>query len=412
MTEPARLRRATRMVALQVALVLGGLLMLVGVVLYAVDLRFQHQQIDGQLAQVAARVDDTDDPPPGMAIGIVDQGTGRVVVSDRAPEPTADSTHGPIGYRDLRAGDVDYRVLVTERPGRRIAVLVDQRPWQAGRQRLLEALLVAELTGGVAAVGAAVLLSRRAIRPLTEALALQHRFIADASHELRAPLTVLHTRAQLLARRAEREQLPGPWREQLDGLVTDTRALSGIIDDLLLTAAADHHPDRVESVDLAALCREVAGSFEAHAQTLGVAVGVETVAAGAEATIDGVRPALRRAMFALVDNALQHEQSGGSVSIRLARTRSDVLVTISDTGAGLEPRDAGRLFERFAHGDGHTAGVRPHGIGLALVQAVVEAHRGHITVDGAPGHGAEFTLVLPARTDVREFSKNSDLGSR
>lgn len=111
--------------------------------------------------------------------------------------------------------------------------------------------------------------------------------------------------------------------------------------------------------------------------------------------VDGVRPALRRAVFALVDNALNHETAGGTVTLSVDRSGSEARVTVSDTGAGLEPRNAEQLFRRFAHGDGHSAGVRAHGIGLALVREVVEAHDGYITVGGALGRGATFTVHLP-----------------
>ncbi len=391
--EPAQLRRAARGAALQAALVLAAVLLLIGIVLLVVDTRIRNRQLDTELAQVAAQVDDIDDPPPGMALGLADRG-GHVTVSAHAPAPTAELATGPTGYTTVTSAGVDYRALVVERSGRRIAVLADKRPWQRSEQRVLQALLFTELAGLATATAAAILLSRRAIRPMAAALTMQREFVADASHELRAPLTVLHTRTQLLARRAAREQLPAEWRDQLDGLVTDTRALADIVDDLLLAAAADHEPDRTEPVDLAALCREVADSVTPYASSRGIEVRIEQPRS--RPIVDGVRPALRRAIFALVDNALRHEKHGGTVTIRVTVDTAEVAVTVSDTGTGLDPHDAEHFFRRFAHGDGHSAGTRSHGIGLALVRAVVEAHHGHIIVTGTPGHGAAFTIELPA----------------
>jgi signal transduction histidine kinase len=394
------LRRTARVATVQSALALGSVLLLVGVVLLSVDLRSQQHRVDAELAQVAARVDDVEDPPPGMAIAIRDR-NGLVTVSDHAPVPTAAALTGGTGYRTVHVRDVEYRALVADRSGRRIAVLVDLRPWQDIQRRLVMGLVIAEVAGLVAAAGAAVLLSRRAIRPLADALALQRRFVADASHELRAPLTVLHTRAQLLARRAERGEIDPALSMQLRGVVSDTRALADIVDDLLLAAAAQHEPGRIERVDLAQLCGEVRDSVADHAAAREIAVEMTVDPSAHEPIVDGARPALRRAIFALVDNALSHERPSGTVTLRITRTARVVEVTVSDTGAGLDPRDAGRLFRRFAHGDGHSAGTRAYGIGLALVREVVEAHRGRVTVEGAPGEGAAFTLHLPAAGDGR-----------
>ncbi|MCX4092483.1 sensor histidine kinase [Nocardia sp. alder85J] len=396
--EPASLRRTARGAAVRAALVLAAVLLVAGAVLLVVETRTGNQQMDTQLAQVAAQVDDADDPPPGMAIGIVRVGRDSSV-SDNAPAPTATLLAGPVGYSSVRSGGIEYRALVVERADRRVVVLVDTRPWEQRRHHVLVALLVTELAGLAAAAGAAVSLSRRAIRPMLEALAVQRDFVADASHELRAPLTVLHTRTQLLARRAAREHLEPAWRDQLDGLVADTRALADIVDDLLLAAAAEHRIDRREPVDLTVLCREVVDSVAAHAATLGISVELVAGDCSGAAIADGIRPALRRAVLALIDNALHHEKPGGTITVLVARGGGEVTVTVRDTGAGLDPGDAARLFQRFAHGDGHSTGTRPHGIGLALVRAVVEAHRGRITVDGAPGRGACFVLALPAARD-------------
>ncbi|MFI6996253.1 sensor histidine kinase [Nocardia sp. NPDC050175] len=390
-TERTVLRRTARAAAVQSALTLAAVLVLVGVVLYSADAHAQSRQIDDQLSQVAATVDDVDDPPPGMAIAIGEP-DGRISVSPHAPAPTASAATEPTGYRNAHAGGVDYRVLVVDQPDKKIAVLLDLTPWQEGRQRLLLALLAAECAGLAAAAGVAVALSRRAIQPLAEALALQRHFVADASHELRAPLTVLHTRAQMLARRTD---LDAALRTQLRGLVADTRALTDVVDDLLLTASARHEPSRRERIDLIQLCQEVRESVVTEANSRDIAVDVIADPASGSVVVNGIRPALRRAVFALVDNALNHEKRGGTITLSVTRTEAEARVVVADTGSGLDPLIAEQLFRRFAHGDGHSAGSRAHGIGLALVREVVEAHDGYISVDGALGRGATFTIHLP-----------------
>lgn len=242
-----------------------------------------------------------------------------------------------------------------------------------------------------------MMLSRRAIRLLAMALDLQRRFVADASHELRAPLTLLHTRAQILARMAGKQELDKDVCRGLEGLVADTRALGDVVDDLLLAASleAGNAPGQRKPVDLLALAEEVRAAAAARAQSLGIALAIDDSAASG-AVMSGSTSALRRALIALVDNALRYEKPGGRVVIRPMRTAATAEIAVIDTGAGLDPHTASELFNRFAHGDGHNAEGRHYGLGLALVREIVHDHDGHITVTGEPGRGATFTLSFPA----------------
>jgi len=394
--DEALLRRTGRLAALQSALALGVVLLLVGTVAYFLDVHAQAQEISGQLSAVIASTDDVTDAPPGMALAIREP-SGAVAVSDRAPAATARLLSGQPGFSNVRSHDVEYRGLVADRDGRRIAALLDITPWETGRQRLLLALVIAEIAGVAAAAAVVVMLSRRSIRPLGAALALQRRFVADASHELRAPLTVLHTRAQLLARRAEKHDVDPELRAQLNGLVTDTRALGDVVEDLLLSASLDSDAGGREPVDLRVLCQHVRDSVAAHAESLHLRLDLASDDAG-DLTVTGSSAALRRALLALLDNAIAHESPGGQVTLRVTRGADTVSVAVADTGVGLDVHTVQHLFTRFAHGDGHTAGVRHYGIGLALVKEIVDAHHGEIVVDGAPERGATFTLHLPARS--------------
>lgn len=390
------LRRTGRVAALQAALALGVVLLLVGSVAYFLDVHAQGQEIAGQLSTVAASTDDVTDPPPGMALAM-QAPSGAVTASNRVPAITTGLLDGQPGFSDVRSQGVEYRALVVDRGGRRVAALLDITPWENGRKRLLLALAIAEVAGVAGAAAAVVMLSRRSIRPLGRALSLQRRFVADASHELRAPLTVLHTRAQLLARRAENRGSDPELREQLNGLVADTRALGDVVEDLLLSASLESGAWGREPVDLRVLSQQVRDSAADHADSLHLRLDL-VFDDTHDLTVTGSTTALRRALLALLDNALAHEGPGGHVTLRLDRTADTVSVAVADTGVGLDSHSVQHLFTRFAHGDGHTAGVRHYGIGLALVREIIDAHRGEITVDGAPGHGATFTVHLPART--------------
>jgi len=170
-----------------------------------------------------------------------------------------------------------------------------------------------------------------------------------------------------------------------------------VVEDLLLSASLESAAGGREPVDLRVLCQQVRDSVAAHAESLHLRLDCETDHAG-DLTVTGSATALRRALLALVDNAIDHESPGGQVTLRVTRGADTVSVAVADTGVGLDVHTVQHLFTRFAHGDGHTAGVRHYGIGLALVREIVEAHHGDIVVEGAPERGATFTLHLPARS--------------
>ncbi len=385
------LRRAGRVAALQASVALAVVLFVVGLVVFVVDTRAQSRQIDATLRSVVETTEDVDDPPPGTTLALRTP-AGTTEVSAGAPPQAAALLNEPSGFSTVDDGDRHYRVFVSDTVHGRAAALLDLEPFEAGRDRLLSALVLAEIAGMAASALVIVLLSRSSIRPLTLALSLQRRFVADASHELRAPLTVLHTRAQLLARRADRLE-PAEVTRQLDGIVDDTRALSELVEDLLLSAALETGPDTREPVDLVALCEQVRDSVEAHAESVGVTVDVERDSESLLVT--GARPALRRAVHGLVDNAVTHVRPGGRVTVRVDHDDEDARIAVTDTGVGIAPQQLPRLFTRFAHGPDQPAGGRRYGIGLALVREITRAHAGDVLVESTEGVGTTFTIVLP-----------------
>ncbi|MET8089808.1 HAMP domain-containing sensor histidine kinase [Micromonospora sp. NPDC005220] len=394
--DEAQLNRSRRRSVAQTAAAIGVVVLLVGAVMFVLSSRQESRVLDAELGQVLTMAEDVDDPPPGQFLARSASGTDAVEVTRSAsPELVGvleDALRRQPTRYDTDAGD-DHavRVQVDHRAdGSRWAVAADLAPLRQRQEQLGVALLVAELAGLAGALAAGALLARRAVAPLATALTLQRRFVADASHELRTPLTVLHTRAQLLVRRA-RTQPPEQLTDQLEQLVADTRALGEVVEDLLVAAAAEHQPPPDTVVDLAEVAREVVASMSAYARERDVELRVEATEA---ALVRGGRTALRRAVTALVDNAVGHVAVGGHVTVTVRHRDGQIAADVTDDGVGLDPAEADRLLGRFAHGTGGTG--RRFGLGLALVQQVAQAHRGSLEVGGAPGRGATFTLLLPA----------------
>jgi two-component system OmpR family sensor kinase len=265
-----------------------------------------------------------------------------------------------------------------------------------------DALLIAGAIGIVIAGAVGYFSAKRAVRPLGDALALQRRFVADAGHELRTPLTVLHTRAQLLARRLPPDD---PARAVAEELLGDSRLLGEIIDELLVSAQLSADPDRATIVDTREVIADALTTMRVLAEQSRVELVHDAAGGGVAVTVLGSRSALRRALVGLVDNAISHLAPGGTVWVSSRLDAGWVQITVTDDGRGLQENDAERLTERFARGreaQPAAAGVRPignqrYGLGLALVREIVVSHGGTFSLKNRPNSaGAVATIRIPS----------------
>ncbi|WP_434612106.1 sensor histidine kinase [Arthrobacter sp. A5] len=258
-------------------------------------------------------------------------------------------------------------------------------------------MTIAAVVSAVLAAALSVLMARRAMRAMAESLALQRRFVADASHELRTPLTLISTRAQLLHRKLDSD---GTKLSQNDvtaavaKLVEDSRRLTGILDDLLLSADP-RETVTYTVVNLVSLAREAVSQAEPEAQQRAIRV---TRSGSAEAvSVRGSDVALQRVFTALLANALDHAET--SVEVAVARQGRDAVIRVLDDGPGFDSETSARVFERFASArpvPSDPGMARHYGLGLALVAEIVARHNGTIAVErAARGGGASVNVTLP-----------------
>ncbi|MEV0621144.1 HAMP domain-containing sensor histidine kinase [Nonomuraea sp. NPDC050404] len=386
------LGRARRRITVQVAGAISVVLALVGVLVWCSMVHGQGTAAARDLASAAQR-SPVDYPPPCVWLyELRADGTLRGSPGAPAALPVRAAlglvaATGRAETSQVTVAGREYLVYTSRRGGVTVQAAMDLRYQVAERQRLLRTLLGSEVAGLLAALLVGQVVSRRAIAPLGEALTRQRRFAADVSHELRTPLTRLHTRAQLLSRRMRGGTDPILLIDEVDQLVTGTRQLGEVVEDLLRSAQFKQLRRPFGPVDLAVLAAELAVAEDARAGAQGVSIEVRCDGPG-DHVVRGVESALRRVISALLDNALGHTRAGGHIWVTLAGEPGAVRLTVRDDGVGLDPGDAERLFTRF-EGAGY-------GLGLALVREVVDGHNGTITADGVPGAGATFTVRLPA----------------
>jgi two-component system, OmpR family, sensor kinase len=217
-------------------------------------------------------------------------------------------------------------------------------------------------------IGALTGVLNRMLASLDRARSNERRFLADASHELRTPVTALRGNVEYAIRH-------GANPEVLADLRHDADRLARLVDDLLALERAAVSAD-LGPVPLEELARTVAGERER------VVIGQLE-----PARVTGDADALARSLSNLIDNALVHGPPDGEVTLALRRTDGRALVTVSDEGPG--PSDPERAFERFWRAP-EAAGRPGSGLGLSIVQAIVERHGGRVIVEGST-----FTLELP-----------------
>ncbi len=392
--EWAAVRRARLRIAVITGVIITLLITVAGGVSHTVMVGAQNDQVWRELRYGAA-YGDLSSPPvctwlyaPG-ATPLANAPAGFPV---RADVDRVLRTHEPV-ERTVRRNHTQYLVRTQLRAGGKpVQAVFDMRFQLADRDHLWTALGVAELVGLLAAAVTGAVLGRRAVAPLAEALARQRRFVTDASHELRTPLTLVYTRAQVLVRQADAEELPGPHREGLVRLVGSVGRLGDVLDDLLLSASLATGPARRSEhrpVDLVELARSVVAEESDRAREGRLTVVVESPPP--PLSVDGVESALRRAVGELLSNAITHTPAGGRIEVSVTRSGGSVGLSVSDTGPGFDLAGAERLFQRFHRaGDGGR-----YGLGLALLREVVTHHGGTVAAEGRPGSGARFTITFP-----------------
>ena len=217
------------------------------------------------------------------------------------------------------------------------------------------------------------------------------RFIADASHELRTPVTALKNFNELLqgaaaddpAARAEFLAESQAQLDRLEWITHNLLDLSRLEAGLIALDVTQH--------DAEELIRTAAGAFKSLAHEKNVTLSAREPSSPLAVHCDRAR--IELALSNLLDNALKFTPAGGHVETGVEQTAQNVRLWVQDSGPGIALADRERIFERFYRGrDSHVEGI---GLGLAIVRSIVQAHGGHVTVEGEPGAGSRFVIELP-----------------
>ena len=253
-------------------------------------------------------------------------------------------------------------------------------------------ILVPVGLGGLLLAGVGGLyMSRRAMQPARDALDRQRTFVADASHELKTPLSLVKINAEVM----QRDPTNPENGEVIDDQLSEIDRMDALLSDLLVLARLDAGRLDVEEkpFDLSVVAAETADRFLTRGAAEGVRLEVEVPD---RLSVRGDPGSTSQILAALLDNAIRYTPKGGDITVRARQVDDGAEVSVEDTGPGIPPEHLPRIFDRFYRAEAaRTRAGGGTGLGLSIASALASAQNGDLTAENAPNGGAAFRLKLP-----------------
>ena len=321
------------------------------------------------------------------------------VTSMPAALPLRTAEDGRDDIRTLSSQNGKTRVLtepiwIGEEDSAHIAVIVQTGRSEAeliaalNKLRLIMALIAAGVVA--VAVGGGLLLVRQVMVPVRRSLAQQQAFVANAAHELRTPLSVIQTAAELALMR---ERTAAEYRAALEQIGASVVQTNTMVNDLLTLARIDagRQPLNRTTMNVGELADAVAADAASAFPDHPISTDID-----GDAAIEGDPRLLQRLLVNLTENACHYTPAATPVAITVRPEREWLAVRVRDEGPGIEPDELAHLFDRFYRGKrGQESAHHGAGLGLSLVQQIAEAHSGRVGIASFVGVGTTVTVLLP-----------------
>lgn len=231
-----------------------------------------------------------------------------------------------------------------------------------------------------------------AARPLEEAMKREKQFVADASHDLKTPLTVILANTEIL--RQDPEATVAEQQKWIDSTADAAENMQGMIQEMLTLSRVEdsEEPLVMEEVDFSAVAERSALQLESVAYENGICMDTRIC--------EGVRivaneACLQRISECLIGNAIKYEPEGGSVTVTLALREHEAVLSVSNPGSDITPEELPHIFERFYRSDKTRSTTGGHGLGLAIAKRMTERMGGSILAESGPGAGTRFSVSFP-----------------
>ncbi|HMG71103.1 MAG TPA: HAMP domain-containing sensor histidine kinase [Gemmatimonadaceae bacterium] len=239
--------------------------------------------------------------------------------------------------------------------------------------------------------GGGFVLVRKSTAPIERSIEFTRRFMADAAHELRTPITILRTRAEVALQQPR--EAPD-YVSALRGVEAEARRLGGIVDSLLVLARADAGERQIdkERIFLDDVAVDVAGAAEIVARQKNVKVSVDEFE---EAPVVGDSTLIRQLIMIVLDNAVKFTDAGGQVHVRVSMHEGAPTFSVEDTGMGIKQEELSRVFQRFFRGEAARSRTDGAGLGLSIASWIAREHGAEISLSSEPGKGTKVVIRFP-----------------
>lgn len=285
------------------------------------------------------------------------------------------------GLRYLRRDNGLYRKLA----------FVDMSMESRLLREMMGSYLVIALAAFLLLLGVSAILAGWATAPVERAWSQQRQFLSDASHELKTPLTVILSNAELLSALPQEER-PARWT---DNILSESHQMKRLVEEMLTLARADNLalPPVLAEVSLSETAEDCALAFEPVAFEAGKPLEYR-VAEGVSVLGDGDK--LRRLVSILLDNAVKYGADGGTITLTLEKTDRQARLTVSNPGEPIPAEQLGRLFERFYRADASRGEKSGFGLGLSIAAVIAQEHKGTLRAESG-GEGTRFVFAVPLK---------------
>lgn len=264
------------------------------------------------------------------------------------------------------------------------------------RAYLIYQLVVLNIIIAIAGGAMSYYLARRTLKPIEEAHEAQSRFTADASHELRTPITAMRTETEITL--TDPKLTLADAKAQLESNIEELDKLTALSENLLKLSRLDDQAVELSTISLREVASQAIGRASPHAEKKKQLITSKVP----EIMMNGNSVTLVEALVILLDNAIKYSPEKTTINLSAKQQKQMVRISVTDRGVGIAAIDIPRIFERFYRADQSRTKnkVDGYGIGLSIVQATAQAHGGTVQVKSTPGKGSTFILTLPIRSSV------------